>query len=1566
MQGKPLWRLFLEVIKNSSRSHGNNIYPISANLVVLGIIFIRCTSVAYFVMGLVWKIHTGLIKESWIEVLNRLWIGNLRLGTTVNALVLTGVCLFPVYVICGGIGLMGIFCRKRVFIVLYMLSLMFFIVADVVFISLLMFFIVADVVFISLFVVLREGFGGSLATDFQGIYVQMADLYQSWPYVTDVKGLREDWIDMFSTLRCCGVTSQYSTHNYNCIGYNPWENCWEKFTTAMRPFLVTYASLAGICLCTEIVQLGLCDWIYSQMSHQRYPFALARTCITMLQKAWIKSRQGFIANIWRLLSCVPAVCLIVFGTMLLTDTKLYGAFVSGILGHIYILGLNFGTIIEGFGVLMIVLGSVEFIANSAAFISDVILYNKTKSKVIAVIKVLLLMAEIIWLGLIIKLQLQITSDLRFKMANLLRNFSYLRLPWLTFFGELECCGVTAPTDICTLSGSHCSNLPETCCHRNLYYVTDQTIYNSLSCSTPNTPCLETVSSRFKFYTTGYFVAISLSLLFGVLGILFTFLQIRSLKERDEAKEGEMNIEDNSEHEKKTSSQNQRRRLLYYCKSVLKKICKLQNTTCIWRLRSKGNVSTSLYTRFYFRDIKSKMIVISSAVLLILAAGLFIEGLVLTYDKVFNHDIIRDVLWSALSFDGLSFNHIRQSFSAFMISSALVILIVSVIGMFTLKTKSKYLHIIQIILISICFTLMVVGTGLWGKSKDTISYGLANEMELFLQRYGYHDHISYVFSNSAYSAWSYLFVVAECCDIFDYAGSKISQYLFADKIPIYCCKENPFTETYIQANNNCTDFLQTDLQHNKSCKDALLTRLDVYSNLFFTFSAVTFAILTFQFSLTIYKLKTMSFIPIIDDKYLKMTKMLCKTGKGYRNIFTFEKRTIFTIAAFLSSLSMLILGIVMKHDDKMTGGYVYYVYRYLYFRGVNFLDIVKDTYLSLIILGTLSATTGLLKLTDVFRELQYKRKNYMYTGVVMILILTKLVCIPLMAVVRIDIDENASYQLTNMDRQYRNTHSLYDSMMYSILNRFYIAFDCCGARGPYELANMASTSGYTGYTGAQPFACCYGDAYLDSPTMHSSVICEKKVCSTEFLSTIGLYSNGFLAVMSLTTIFEIICIVIELRDTIRLRKTKDSGILRYVKNFLLGSEGHKKKITTGIVVSVVIILASIGFFAESAFLRYDTVFSHKQIDLIFSSISMINTTFSRNLLIWRWLMITTAVLLVSAGFYTIISIQRGSKFLHLIAIVFHSFCLSTIIAVTGWWIAVHKTGLPDYVADPVFPTFFNSYLISAYSWSIESAWNNLFNTLQCCGYRTGSEIDFYYTNKQDGLSGYSQMSLFCCHANPLTTTYNYHSSCYPSQYREPCYDKLSDRLLRYNIGFYIMMSMCLIMEIVLIIILGILIKNDEPFRADKVLIKIKSYFSKSQRKKSKRKDTKNSFYKRNESENDTLTDENSPKSQKRKVKIGENKVEPLSPDLENIRNVSNDATNKAPKNAAPSSFESGNQNDGSSNIIQSPVSSTDDNDTLTLTKKESSHVGKLPTQTDGEEDRDIKAGETLQDTSDLDD
>lgn len=72
--------------------------------------------------------------------------------------------------------------------------------------------------------------------------------------------------------------------------------------------------------------------------------------------------------------------------------------------------------------------------------------------------------------------------------------------------------------------------------------------------------------------------------------------------------------------------------------------------------------------------------------------------------------------------------------------------------------------------------------------------------------------------------------------------------------------------------------------------------------------------------------------------------------------------------------MLILGIVMKNDEKMTGEYVYNVYALLYFKGVNFTDIVEAMYLVFIVVGTLSVILSLLMLSDIFKTLQYKWKN----------------------------------------------------------------------------------------------------------------------------------------------------------------------------------------------------------------------------------------------------------------------------------------------------------------------------------------------------------------------------------------------------------------------------------------------------------------------------------------------------------------------------------------------------------------------------------------------------------------
>lgn len=83
-----------------------------------------------------------------------------------------------------------------------------------------------------------------------------------------------------------------------------------------------------------------------------------------------------------ILEQISGLSLIALGAILLTDTKLTGQEVKGLFVFIYILGVNFRNIIDGFGIAMIVLGSIAFVLNSLAIISDVILQSKTKSKLV--------------------------------------------------------------------------------------------------------------------------------------------------------------------------------------------------------------------------------------------------------------------------------------------------------------------------------------------------------------------------------------------------------------------------------------------------------------------------------------------------------------------------------------------------------------------------------------------------------------------------------------------------------------------------------------------------------------------------------------------------------------------------------------------------------------------------------------------------------------------------------------------------------------------------------------------------------------------------------------------------------------------------------------------------------------------------------------------------------------------------------------------------------------------------------------------------------------------------------
>lgn len=71
--------------------------------------------------------------------------------------------------------------------------------------------------------------------------------------------------------------------------------------------------------------------------------------------------------------------------------------------------------------------------------------------------------------------------------------------------------------------------------------------------------------------------------------------------------------------------------------------------------------------------------------------------------------------------------------------------------------------------------------------------------------------------------------------------------------------------------------------------------------------------------------------------------------------------------------MVVLGVVLKHDNKMTGDSVQYIYQFLYFRGANFHDIVEAMYLSLIVLGISSLVCCMLGLSDIFKSLRHTAK-----------------------------------------------------------------------------------------------------------------------------------------------------------------------------------------------------------------------------------------------------------------------------------------------------------------------------------------------------------------------------------------------------------------------------------------------------------------------------------------------------------------------------------------------------------------------------------------------------------------
>lgn len=83
----------------------------------------------------------------------------------------------------------------------------------------------------------------------------------------------------------------------------------------------------------------------------------------------------------------------------------------------------------------------------------------------------------------------------------------------------------------------------------------------------------------------------------------------------------------------------------------------------------------------------------SLIFQIFGSALLIEGFLFKYDFIFNHHIMKEVLFNNITFEGLSFTDIRQSQYSFLFASGAVLVIFCGSGIFMFKTKSKYLHII---------------------------------------------------------------------------------------------------------------------------------------------------------------------------------------------------------------------------------------------------------------------------------------------------------------------------------------------------------------------------------------------------------------------------------------------------------------------------------------------------------------------------------------------------------------------------------------------------------------------------------------------------------------------------------------------------------------------------------------------------------------------------------------------------------------------------------------------------------------------------------------------------------
>ena len=97
-------------------------------------------------------------------------------------------------------------------------------------------------------------------------------------------------------------------------------------------------------------------------------------------------------------------------------------------------------------------------------------------------------------------------------------------------------------------------------------------------------------------------------------------------------------------------------------------------------KSSGSVASTVKSIFFFSFFQ------------IFGFTFLAEGIALAFDKVFNHKILKQTLFSSFAFDGLSFNSIRESFYLYLIIYGTILVIFCGLAFFTLGTKSKCFHV----------------------------------------------------------------------------------------------------------------------------------------------------------------------------------------------------------------------------------------------------------------------------------------------------------------------------------------------------------------------------------------------------------------------------------------------------------------------------------------------------------------------------------------------------------------------------------------------------------------------------------------------------------------------------------------------------------------------------------------------------------------------------------------------------------------------------------------------------------------------------------------------------------